>query len=137
MYPADTIFNPILPLLENSTVVSDTTAKVFLDQQVRTMTSAIEKVKGLFSPSESSGNIVSVDEASIFLFCLHLKDLNYNFDGSIGYIENRLGNHNLFEPSGNCLHREILTNSCASITKSCLIRFCPKAFLSTDSAPKS
>jgi len=88
---APAIFNPILPLVENHTVISAATASIFLEEQVRTLTGkARDDLGEVYSPSQSTASLVSVDEAYFLLVCYHIRCLAIQFKDSIGYIENSL-----------------------------------------------
>jgi len=70
------IFHPIVPLMENGTVLRHEDAALFLQEQERTIDEAIQKWNKLFhDASTSPSKLVSSAEAEVTLLTRHLKEL--------------------------------------------------------------
>jgi hypothetical protein len=110
---ARSIFVPILPLMENGSVLSDDDANQFLHAQLRSMQQAVDQMQQMYPPPASSSlslsqqqqldgssgannnnnnKIISSLEATLVLLSHHVNHLCTTFHSSVDYIEEMLRN---------------------------------------------
>jgi hypothetical protein len=92
----DNIFNPILPLFDNSTVLSAADSNALLSQQAKSLDSEIAAVAKI---AEEKDTALSRFEAILFLVLKHLDDLGDRHFQSVQYVEHLL-EQQLFQAIG-------------------------------------
>jgi len=83
------LFCPVVPLMENKTVLSMADVGDFLTEQCRTLDEAIEGLTKTYAPRQLV-RLVSVAEATIVLLCQHVQDLTTSYQDAVDYVENML-----------------------------------------------
>lgn len=82
----DSLFCPVVPLMENKSVLSMGEVGDFLTEQCRAMDEAIDNLAKVYSPRQLV-KLVSVAEATVVLLCQHLVDLTTGYQDGVDYIE--------------------------------------------------
>jgi hypothetical protein len=86
---ARSLFHPTLPLLENSTLLSDLDLGLLLEEQVRRIEMASNRLQSTFQEEDPS-TLASALDAKTILMCSHLGELVDQYIDSINYIEHLL-----------------------------------------------
>jgi hypothetical protein len=86
------IFVPILPLMENGSILSEDDANKLLQAQLRSMQQAVEKMHQMYPPRQSAdcSEIISSLEATLVLLSHHVNHLCTTYQASVDYIEEML-----------------------------------------------
>ena len=85
----DAIYKPIVPLMENGSVLSDADTGALLEAHSQSMDQSLNGLSQVFPPSQLS-KLVTLSEASILLLCRHLLYLINQYQNSIDYVEGML-----------------------------------------------
>lgn len=83
------IFCPVLPLLENGSVLPLADVNDLLQEQSRSLDEAVENLYTLYPPRHLM-KLVSVTEATIVMLCKHLEQLTVQHHGCVDYVEDLL-----------------------------------------------
>ena len=85
----DDIFGPVLPLMENGSILSMGDVAEFLGEQNRSMDEAIDNLSKSYPPRQLM-KLISVAEATVVLVCQHLQHLTEQCSTGVDYIEDML-----------------------------------------------
>ena len=85
----DAIYKPIVPLMENGSVLSEADTGALLGAHSQSMDQSLNGLSQVFPPSQLS-KLVTLSEASILLLCRHLLYLINQYQNSIDYVEGML-----------------------------------------------
>jgi hypothetical protein len=85
----DEIFIPILPLMENGSVLSITDIGNILQEQSRTIENAFHNLARVY-PSKEVMKLITISEASMVLVCKHMERLIEQYQNSVEYVEDML-----------------------------------------------
>ena len=85
----DSIFLPIVPLLEEGAVLTNSDVGRLLAEQVRSIDEYTETLAKLFPP-RALVKAVSIAEASIILAAQHIEQLAFQYQDSVDYVEDLL-----------------------------------------------
>ncbi|CAB9501293.1 expressed unknown protein [Seminavis robusta] len=88
---AESLFLPTLPLLENSTVLSDLDLGRLLNEQARRIDEANNRIESTLDDNDPT-TLISAVEAKLIVASIHLKQLVLQYRDSINYIEDLLKN---------------------------------------------
>ena len=85
----DAIYKPIVPLMENGSVLSEADTGALLEAHSQSMDQSLNGLSQVFPPSQLL-KLVTLSEASILLLCRHLLYLINQYQNSIDYVEGML-----------------------------------------------
>lgn len=86
---ADSVFSPVVPLMENNSVLPMGEVANFLTEQCRSLDEVIDGLAKTYPPRQLA-KLVSVAEATVILVCQHMQNLATCYQDGVDYVENML-----------------------------------------------
>jgi hypothetical protein len=86
---ADQVFCPIVPLMEEQSVLHMADVGEFLGEQNRSIDETIEYLSKIYPPRQLV-KLISIAEATIVLMCQHMQHLTLMYHDSVDYVEDML-----------------------------------------------